>query len=75
VHEAIEGLSYALGPCAVMQYLLQGMFHPARKVRNVYWRIYNNMYVSQQDALVAMYPQLQDEAERTYRRHELDLFI
>jgi hypothetical protein len=46
VHEAIEGLRAALGSCTLLQYTLQGLFHPARKVRNVYWRIYNNMYVT-----------------------------
>jgi splicing factor 3B subunit 1 len=75
VHEAIEGLGYALGPCTLFQYTAQGLFHPARKVRNVYWRIFNNLYVGQQDALVAMYPRVDDEPGRAYRRHELDLFL
>merc|ERR1711981_524770 len=33
---AIEGMRVALGPCPILQYLLQGLFHPARKVREVY---------------------------------------
>ena len=32
VIEAIEGLRCALGPVKVLQYTLQGLFHPARKV-------------------------------------------
>lgn len=28
--------------------LLQGLFHPARKVRDAYWRIYNNLYIGAQ---------------------------
>ena len=28
--------------------LLQGLFHPARKVRDVYWKIYNNLYIGSQ---------------------------
>ena len=27
---------------------LQGLFHPARKVRDAYWRIYNNLYIGAQ---------------------------
>ena len=75
VHEAIEGLRAALGPAVMLQYLLQGLFHPARKVRNVYWRIYNGMYVATEDAMVPVYPRFDDENGRTYCRHELDLFL
>lgn len=53
----------------------QGLFHPARKVREVYWRIYNNLYIGAQDALVAAYPRLEDEPNNTYSRPELDMFI
>ena len=53
----------------------QGLFHPARKVRNVYWRIYNNMYVASQDAMIAVYPSFDDEPKNSYHRHELDLFL
>jgi splicing factor 3B subunit 1 len=55
--------------------VLQGLFHPARKVREVYWKIYNNLYIGAQDALVACYPRLEDEGINTYVRQELDLFI
>jgi splicing factor 3B subunit 1 len=54
---------------------VQGLWHPARKVRQVYWRLYNNLYIGAQDALVACYPGLQDDGINTYRRHELDVFI
>ena len=29
-------------------YLIQGLFHPARKVREVYWKIYNMLYIGSQ---------------------------
>ena len=35
VMEAIEGMRCCLGPTRVLQYVLQGLFHPARKVREV----------------------------------------
>ena len=69
----------ALGPAVVYGYLLQGLFHPARKVRDVYWKIYNTLYVGCQDALVAAHPRLADEegSRNTYaaRNHMLDLCI
>ena len=55
---AIEGLRQALGPGVMLAYLLQGLFHPARRVRETYWRLYNSLYVGSAGALVAFYPQL-----------------
>jgi splicing factor 3B subunit 1 len=54
---------------------LQGLFHPARKVREIYWRLYNSAYIGAQDALVACYPRMEDEGINSYRRHELDVFL
>lgn len=48
VTEAIEGIRIACGPTVILQYLLQGLFHPARKVRTIYWKVYNNMYIGAQ---------------------------
>ncbi|KAF6143364.1 hypothetical protein GIB67_001308 [Kingdonia uniflora] len=61
VMEAIEGMRVALGAAAILNYCLQGLFHPARKVREVYWKIFNSLYIGAQDALVAAYPVLEDE--------------
>ena len=27
---------------------LKGLFHPARKIRDVYWKIYNSLYIGAQ---------------------------
>ncbi|KAH8921599.1 ARM repeat-containing protein [Atractiella rhizophila] len=51
VFDAIEGMRVALGPGIVLSYVLQGLFHPARRVRETYWRIYNSLYLGSQDAL------------------------
>jgi len=75
VMEAIEGMRVALGPTRVMQYTLQGLFHPARKVREVYWKIYNNLYIGSQDSLTPAYPRIDDDDTNTYQRPELDLFL
>ncbi|KAF7294433.1 Small nuclear ribonucleoprotein [Mycena kentingensis (nom. inval.)] len=46
VMDAIEAMRVTLGPGVLLSYVLQGMFHPARKVREVYWRIYNALYLA-----------------------------
>ncbi|KAL8139367.1 hypothetical protein V2J09_005388 [Rumex salicifolius] len=75
VMEAIEGMRVAVGPACVLNYCLQGLFHPARKVREVYWKIYNSLYIGGQDSLVAAYPTLQDEGENVYSRPELMMIV
>merc|ERR1712060_192713 len=54
---------------------VQGLWHPARRVRAVYWRVYNNLYIAAQDALIPSYPKLEDDAEHCYRRTELELLL
>jgi len=53
----------------------QGLFHPARKVREVYWKIYNNLYIGSQDALVAAFPKVPDDEKNNFVRTELEVFI
>ena len=72
---AIDGCRLALGPSMVLNYTLQGLWHPARKVREVYWKIYNNLYIGAQDALVSFAPALEDDDNNTYRRHELSMML
>ena len=75
VMEAVEGCRLALGSARLLQYLMQGLWHPARKVRNVYWRMYNSMYVACVDSLVAAYPRLPNDDNNDYRRYELEVFV
>ncbi|CAK9234840.1 unnamed protein product [Sphagnum troendelagicum] len=75
VMEAIEGMRVALGPAIILSYCLQGLFHPARKVREVYWKIYNSLYIGAQDGLVAAYPVLEDDGQNCYSRPELMMFV
>ena len=66
-----------LGPAILLQYCLQGLFHPARKVREIYWRVhlinkvYNNLCIGNQDALVSFYPKVENTATNRYERVEL----
>lgn len=75
VFEAVEGCRVALGPHVVLQYVLQGLFHPARRVREVYWKIYNSLYMYAQDALTPAYPMLDDDGLHAYRRTYLELCL
>ncbi|KAF2277503.1 ARM repeat-containing protein [Westerdykella ornata] len=70
--EAIEGIRNAVGTPLVMNYIWAGLFHPAKKVRQPYWRLYNDAYVQSADAMIPAYPHFEDEV---IRRHELDIFI
>lgn len=75
VFDAVQGLMVALGPNVILQYALQGLYHPARKVREVYWRVFNTLYIYHSDALVAGFPLIEDEGDNTYARTTLELFI
>ncbi|KAK9467615.1 armadillo-type protein [Lipomyces arxii] len=70
--EGVEAIRNCVGVGIVMNYTWSGLFHPARKVRVPYWRLYNSAYVQSADAMVPYYPQL-DEPQ--YRREELDVWI
>lgn len=59
--EAIDAVRVAVGTGVVMNYVWAGLFHPARKVRTPYWRLYNDAYVHAADAMVPYYPNLEDE--------------
>ncbi|CAD6961040.1 unnamed protein product [Tilletia controversa] len=74
IMDAIEALRPALGPGLIMNYTLPGLFHPARKVREVYARIYNTTYLQAQEAMVPYYPDF-GELEGRYRRTELYAFL
>lgn len=85
VMSAIQGCTVALGPGPILLYILQGLFHPAKKVREVYWRIYNSVYVYAQEGLVPFYPsmttpdinpEVEDKfGKDRYERHELFLLV
>lgn len=59
--EAIEAIRMAVGTGIVMNYVWAGLFHPARKVRTPYWRLYNDAYVHSADSMVPYYPNMKEE--------------
>ncbi|KAI5476004.1 splicing factor 3B subunit 1 [Pseudohyphozyma bogoriensis] len=77
VLEAIEAMRVALGPGVVLAHVLQGLWHPARKVREKYWTIYSTLYMGAQDSLVAFYPSLPDLSDdrNQYERDVLMMWI
>ncbi|KAF2266074.1 ARM repeat-containing protein [Lojkania enalia] len=72
VIEAVDGIRNAVGTPMVMNYIWAGLFHPARKVRHPYWRVYNDAYVQNADSIIPAYPSFED---KVCQRHELDIFI
>jgi splicing factor 3B subunit 1 len=75
VFDAIQGLMVALGPNIIFRYTIQGLYHPSRIVRTVFWRVYNCLYIYNSDALVPVYPMVDDDEYNTYARTSLELFI
>ncbi|KAG0694581.1 armadillo-type protein [Suillus ampliporus] len=77
VMDAVEAMRVCLGPGILLSYVLQGLFHPARKVREVYWRVYNALYLGAADAMVPFYPDLGElsEGQNVYDRHPLQMFV
>jgi splicing factor 3B subunit 1 len=64
--EAIEGMIVALGVGRVLNYVLQGLYHPARKVRDVFWKVYNSLYIYSSDGLNPYFPVLPDESRNNF---------
>lgn len=54
---------------------MQGLFHPARKVREPYWKVYNNLILGSADALVPAYPRFPNGPKNTYQRYELQYVL
>ncbi|OQV19167.1 Splicing factor 3B subunit 1 [Hypsibius exemplaris] len=72
---SVEAMRVSLGPMRLLQYTLQGLFHPARRVRENYWRVYNTLYIGAQDAMVAAYPRVPNDEKNVYERYELDYVL
>merc|ERR1711959_882486 len=73
--QCMDSFRVTLGPTRVLQYVVQGLWHPARRVRTVYWKLFNNLYIGATDALVPAYPKLEDDSEHCYRRTEMELLL
>ena len=66
---AIAGIRTAIGPGILMNYWGPGLFHSARKIREIYWKMYNEAYVQQADSMVPYYPDFAAQDEGYEREH------
>ncbi|XP_030760437.1 splicing factor 3B subunit 1 [Sitophilus oryzae] len=73
--DAIEGMRVALGPIKILQYTLQVFLYVLTSKKDVYWKIYNSLYIGGQDALVAGYPRIANDPKNQYIRYELDYVL
>ena len=71
--DAISAIRVAVGAGMVMNYVWAGLFHPARRVRQPYWRLYNDSYVGAADSMVPYFPNLPNEDHMN--RHELAIVL
>lgn len=83
--EAIEGLRVGLGVSYILPYVMIGLFHPARRVREAYWRIYNILYIGNPEG-VSMYcsrfipskyyvNNIRNDGNVKYEENELEIFV
>jgi hypothetical protein len=71
VTEAIEAVGLGLQANILLTYITHGIKDPSKRVRDICWALYDNLYVGSED-LIAAFPQIPDEG---FRRTELELFI
>lgn len=75
--DSIDSLRLVLGTGSFTNYVWAGLFHPAKKVRVPYWKMYNSAFVHHSDGLVPYYPRIEFLLDDNidYNVAELDLFI
>lgn len=56
--DAMDSFRISLGPGILLYYYLEGLFAAAKRVREIYWRMYNNLYIGAQGSLVMYYPNI-----------------
>jgi splicing factor 3B subunit 1 len=75
VIEAIDAVRMSSGSGVVLLYLIQGLFHPARKVRDIYWKMYNNLIIGGQESAVPVYPEISDQEGFSLSRNVLNIIL
>lgn len=75
VIEAIDSVRLSMGPGIALLYMIQGLFHPARKVRDIYWKMYNNLIIGSQESAVPSYPEVPNEDGFTFSRNALNVLL
>ena len=75
VIEAIDSIRMSAGSGLVLLYLIQGLFHPARKVRDIYWKMYNNLLIGGQESAVPVYPEIPNEDGFSMSRSVINILL
>ena len=75
VIEAIDSIRLSAGPGVALLYMVQGLFHPARKVRDIYWKMYNNLLIGSQESALPAYPEVPEEDGFTLSRNVLNVLL
>ncbi|KAI5970250.1 prp10 [Candida margitis] len=70
--DSVDALRLVLGLGIFMNYVWAGLFHPARKVRAPFWKIYNSAYIQCNDAVVPYYPSVQNVSEEDSARFAIE---
>lgn len=75
--ESIDAIRISIGVGTFANYLWAGLFHPARKVRTPYWKMYNNIYVQARDTLVPHYPRIEKlpDSDVDYNVDAMDIIL
>lgn len=60
IFESLAAIRTNIGVGIFMKYILLGLWHPAKKVRIPYWRLYNDCYIQSEDSMVPYYPDFKD---------------
>eukprot|EP00768_Dysnectes_brevis_P007219 gnl/Dysnectes_brevis/6015_a9022_320.p1 GENE.gnl/Dysnectes_brevis/6015_a9022_320~~gnl/Dysnectes_brevis/6015_a9022_320.p1 ORF type:complete len:1138 (+),score=99.33 gnl/Dysnectes_brevis/6015_a9022_320:348-3416(+) len=58
VLRAFQACSLAVGPGVAANYVRAGLFHPARRVREMYWRLNNILSIDSRVGMVPQFPRL-----------------
>jgi splicing factor 3B subunit 1 len=75
VVEVYEAARLVVGTPTIYQYIVQGLFHPATIVRDLFRRAYNILYIANPEALIPVYPVVNDTSEYRLERYELQLHL
>ena len=70
--ETVESLRLNIGSGTIFNFLVQGLFHPARKVREIFWRSYNGLSISSSDSVV---PSIDEEITSACAINPIEVFF
>lgn len=73
--ESIDSLRTIIGIGPFLNYIWAGLFHPAKKVRAAFWKVYNRAYIQNCDIMVPNYPTFDNLEGISYEIEELNLIL